>query len=48
MKENQQCSALANMEQTVYKIARTANDPIFIDHQGVMYHGSEFIAAGRG
>jgi hypothetical protein len=32
----------------VYKIARTANDPIFIDHQGVMYHGSEFIAAGRG
>ena len=32
----------------MYKIARTANDPTFIDHQGVMYHGSEFIAAGRG
>jgi hypothetical protein len=44
-KQKQYVDALAKAEQKRYKIAGTPDYPVFVDDQGVMYHGSELIAA---
>ncbi|CAI2935150.1 protein of unknown function [Aminobacter niigataensis] len=41
-------AALAKCEQNRYKFISASDSPAFIDDYGVMYHGSEFIAACRG
>jgi hypothetical protein len=45
-KQKQYVVHIANQEQKRYKNAGTPEHPVFVDDQGVMYHGSELVAAG--
>jgi hypothetical protein len=43
--KNQYLASLAKTEQKRYKNPGTPDYPVFVDDQGVMYHGSELVAA---